>query len=44
MTEHLVRARQRQDIRRQWQAGVTIEELAKVYRFIRLRKLVTKGR
>ena len=44
MTEHLTRAKQRREIRRQYQAGVTIEELANIYKFIRIRKLVTKGR
>lgn len=42
--EHTQRLKHRREIREKFLAGVTLADLVKAYRFMRIRRLITKGR
>jgi hypothetical protein len=42
--EHTQRLKHRREIREKYLAGVTLADLVKTYRFIRIRRILTKGR
>lgn len=42
--EHTQRLKHRREIREKHLAGVTLDDLVKTYKFIRVRRLIQKGR